>query len=356
VIDLDAILGNYDLEKLTIATLASHTALQIMHGAKAEGFRTTLVVLSDRLWFYEHFAHLVDEFIVISSWSDVCSEHVISRLRSLNAVLVPHGSFVEYVGLNCAEKIPVPIFGLRALFRVEADQKLKMDLLRRAGIPTPRTYSLGDHIDRPVIVKLPGAKGGRGYFISSNAEEVERRLEEYVERSIISSIDEALIQEYLIGVTAYFHYFYSPVLGRLEITGMDIRYESDVDALRRLPPRLTQALVIDPTFTVVGNIPMVLRESLLPKVLEYGLKFVDATRRSLPPGVVGPFCLESVIDRDLNIVVFEFSGRIVAGTNLYIDGSPYSYLYWNEPMSVGRRIAREIKIAVEKGMLKAVLT
>jgi len=107
---------------------------------------------------------------------------------------------------------------------------------------------------------------------------------------------------------------------------------------------------------VVGNIPVVLRESLLPKVLEYGFKFVEVTKRSLPPGVVGPFCLESVIDRDLNIVVFEFSGRIVAGTNLYITGSPYSYLYWNEPMSVGRRIAREIKLAVEKSMLRSVLT
>ncbi|MEM1639802.1 MAG: DUF1297 domain-containing protein, partial [Desulfurococcaceae archaeon] len=74
------------------------------------------------------------------------------------------------------------------------------------------------------------------------------------------------------------------------------------------------------------------------------------------PGVIGPFCLESIITETMDIVVFEFSGRIVAGTNLYIDGSPYSYLYWNEPMSTGRRIARELKMAIEKNVLHRVLT
>jgi len=58
----------------------------------------------------------------------------------------------------------------------------------------------------------------------------------------------------------------------------------------------------------------------------------------------------------MNIKVFEFSGRIVAGTNLYLNGSPYSYLYWNEPMSTGRRIAREVKLAVERGELNKIVT
>ncbi len=67
----------------------------------------------------------------------------------MNAVLVPHGSYVEYVGLDCAEGIEVPIFGLRRLFRVEGDQWAKMDLLRRAGIPIPRLFSVGDDVDGP---------------------------------------------------------------------------------------------------------------------------------------------------------------------------------------------------------------
>ena len=350
------IISRYDLDRVSIATLASHSSLQIFHGAKMEGFKTVAIVTSDRLWFYEQFKHLIDNFIVLNGWRDLCRSDVVEKLVSLNSVIVPHGSYVEYVGLDCAENIAVPIFGLRKLFRVEADQWAKMGLLQRAGIPTPRIYRFGEEIDRPVIVKLPGAKGGRGYFIAKNSKEVEEGLRKRVEQGLIKTFEEAMIQEYLIGVTAYYHYFYSPILNRVEILGADIRYETNVDGLRRVPPDVVAEMDIEPTFVVVGNLPLVLRESLLPKILEYGIKFVEETKKSLPPGAIGPFCLESIIDDNMNIKVFEFSGRIVAGTNIYVNGSPYSYLYWSEPMSTGRRIAREIRLAIEKNRIEDVLT
>ncbi|MBV9263596.1 MAG: DUF1297 domain-containing protein, partial [Candidatus Eremiobacteraeota bacterium] len=43
------------------------------------------------------------------------------------------------------------------------------------------------------------------------------------------------------------------------------------------------------------------------------------------------------------------------GTNLFIDGSPYSYLNYSEPMSTGRRIARELKNALLTNNLRLVL-
>ncbi|MEM0027694.1 MAG: formate--phosphoribosylaminoimidazolecarboxamide ligase [Ignisphaera sp.] len=350
------IISKYDLDRVSIATLASHSSLQIFHGAKMEGFKTIAIVTSDRLWFYEQFKHLIDDFIVLNSWRDLCRGEVVERLISLNSVIVPHGSYVEYVGLDCAENIAVPIFGLRKLFRVEADQWAKMNLLQRAGIPTPRIYRFGEGIDRPVIVKLPGAKGGRGYFIAKNGREVEEGLRKRVEQGLIKTFDEAMIQEYLIGVTAYYHYFYSPILNRVEILGADIRYETNIDGLRRVPPDIIAEMGVEPTFVVVGNLPLVLRESLLPRILEYGIRFVEETKKNFPPGAIGPFCLESIIDDNMNIKVFEFSGRIVAGTNIYVNGSPYSYLYWSEPMSTGRRIAREIRLAIEKNKIEEVLT
>lgn len=354
--NVGTLLKDYDVGKLSIATLASHSALQIVHGAKLEGFKTTLIVKRDRLPFYRGFNHLVDEYVVVDEWSDICSQDVVRKLKELNSVIVPHGSYVEYVGIECAENIPIPIFGLRTLFKVEANQKLKMELLSKAGIPIPKTYSLDEAIDKLVIVKLAGAKGGKDYFIAKDKEVITYKLSKLVEQGTIRNFNEALIQEYVLGVTAYYHYFYSPTLNRLEILGADIRYESDIDGLKRLPPNTYLEVGAEPTFTVVGNIPLVLRESLLPKILDYGEKFVKTTKEELPPGVIGPFCLESIITKDAEIIVFEFSGRIVAGTNLYINGSPYSYLYWNEPMSVGRRIAREIKTAIDKGMLEKVLT
>ena len=53
---------------------------------------------------------------------------------------------------------------------------------------------------------------------------------------------------------------------------------------------------------------------------------------------------------------FEFSARIVAGSNIYMDGSPYYSLLFNENMSMGKRIAREVKIATEKNQLDKITT
>ena len=62
-----------------------------------------------------------------------------------------------------------------------------------------------------------------------------------------------------------------------------------------------------------------------------------------------------IVDKDLKFYVFEISARIVAGTNLYIEGSPYTALRYKEPMSTGRRIARDIKVAIETGKIDKVL-
>ncbi|MFW9926574.1 MAG: DUF1297 domain-containing protein, partial [Candidatus Thorarchaeota archaeon] len=56
------------------------------------------------------------------------------------------------------------------------------------------------------------------------------------------------------------------------------------------------------------------------------------------------------------IVSFEFSGRIVAGTNVWIPSSPYSYLQFNEPMWMGKRIAMEIRELMEQNRLEEALT
>ena len=61
------------------------------------------------------------------------------------------------------------------------------------------------------------------------------------------------------------------------------------------------------------------------------------------------------MDPDLKFYVFEISARIVAGTNPYINGSPYTWLRYNEPMSTGRRLARDLKEAIESDRLQEVL-
>ena len=57
-----------------------------------------------------------------------------------------------------------------------------------------------------------------------------------------------------------------------------------------------------------------------------------------------------------DIVTFEISARIVAGTNPFVPYSPYSYIKYRKKMSMGRRIAMEIKNAIEKDRLEDVIT
>src|SRR3989442_15206057 len=71
--------------------------------------------------------------------------------------------------------------------------------------------------------------------------------------------------------------------------------------------------------------------------------------------MIGPFFLETIVSDQLEFKVFEISTRIVAGTNLFVGGSPHADL--QEPgVSPGRRIAREIRIAQKQGLLADILS
>ncbi|MBI4258374.1 MAG: DUF1297 domain-containing protein, partial [Thaumarchaeota archaeon] len=94
----------------------------------------------------------------------------------------------------------------------------------------------------------------------------------------------------------------------------------------------------------------------LQEVYDMGERYVEASKRLVPPGNIGPFCIEGVYDKDGRFVSFEFSARIVAGTNLYVDGSPYSILTHGESMSMGRRIAKEIRRGTKERKLDALIT
>jgi 5-formaminoimidazole-4-carboxamide-1-(beta)-D-ribofuranosyl 5'-monophosphate synthetase len=71
--------------------------------------------------------------------------------------------------------------------------------------------------------------------------------------------------------------------------------------------------------------------------------------------MLGPFSLETIVTDDLEFKVFEISARIVAGTNLYIGGSPYSDLI-ERGLSTGRRIAQEIQLARDRGVMHEIIS
>jgi 5-formaminoimidazole-4-carboxamide-1-(beta)-D-ribofuranosyl 5'-monophosphate synthetase len=217
----------------------------------------------------------------------------------------------------------------------------------------PKIFKKPEDIDRPVIVKFHGADGGKGYFLAKNFKDFKRKIKLHPESK------KYVIQEYNLGVPMYAHYFHSPLTGETELMGFDKRYESNVDSLGRISARDQMALPkedVDPSYVIVGNMPIVVRESFLPKYIQQGEDVVKISKKIVPPGLFGPFCLETIMTPDEDIVTFEISARIVAGTNPYIHGSPYTWLKYDEPMSTGRRIAREIKIAIKKNQLNKILS
>jgi 5-formaminoimidazole-4-carboxamide-1-(beta)-D-ribofuranosyl 5'-monophosphate synthetase len=340
-------------KEVAIATVCSHSSLQIFHGARLEGFRTLGIAIKERPKYYDAFPLArPDEWLLVDSYEEILDRaHV---LREKNAIAVPHGSFVEYLGAEKLAKLDIPTFGNRQVLGWESDREKQRAWLLSAGVDMPSKIPSPEEIDRPVFVKYYGAKGGKGAFIAKNQEEF---------YAGIKSGQSYTIQEYIVGTRYYIHFFYTPLTkrgyavgkGSLEMLGVDRRDEANIDEMYKLGAQETlRHYGLYPTFVVTGNLPVVLRESLLPKVFEMGARVVERSF-DLFGGMIGPFCLEGIVTDDLRFKVFEISTRIVAGTNLFIQGSPYSDLI--EPgMSTGRRIAREIRLAQKAGRLPEILT
>jgi 5-formaminoimidazole-4-carboxamide-1-(beta)-D-ribofuranosyl 5'-monophosphate synthetase len=335
-----------------VATLCSHSSLQIFHGARLEGLGSLGIAVGKPPRFYEAFPLArPDRFLSLPNLTEM-ARHAPS-LQKEGAVVVPTGSFVEYMGPEAFGELDVPVFGNRRVMAWESDREKEREWLEKAGVPMPQKFADLSSVDGPVIIKYYGAKGGKGFFLAKNPKELVdfRPTGPYV------------IQEYVVGTRYYVHFFYSPLSeegyrvrhGSIELLGMDRRDEANIDELYKLGAQegLRQA-GIRPTFVVTGNVPVILRESLLPQVFDIAARIVD-TSVDLFGGMVGPFCVEGIVTEDLRFKVFEISTRIVAGTNLFPSGSSYSDLVMPQ-LSTGRRIALELKRARAEDRLAEVLS
>ena len=355
--EINDILREYDSKNITVGTLGSHSALNIFKGAKEEGFNTVCVCKKKSEIVYKRFP-LADQILIVEDFGELLDDKVQEKLRQENTILVPHGSFNAYVGTrNIVDKLRVPLFGNRELLHWETDRETQREWLKKAGLTLPKIFENPDDIDGLVIAKFPGAMGGKGYFIADSPESFHKKAKDMLKRGHITreNLENIHLQEYVIGVNVYPLYFYSPLTREVELLGMDRRYESTVDSIGKIPANEQLEINVNPTYTVVGNFPIVARESLLPELLRMGENVVEVSKQIAPPGIIGPFCLETVITDDLKIYTFEISARIVAGSNVGIGTSPYAYLKYGEGMYMGRRIAREIKNAISNNELEKVV-
>lgn len=361
--EINETITSYEKENITLGILCSHSALQLTHGAKLEGFDTIGICLEERKRAYSAFPRAKpDEFLTVEKFDEILTEKNQEKLLEKNTIILPHGSFVEYIGAeNLLKKFHVPIFGNRSSLRWEGKREKQREWLKKAGIQMPKRYEDPSQIDERVFVKFSGAKGGKGFFMASSERELKEKLEKRLEKGTVKEedVENISIQEFIPGIRYYPHYFYSLFNskgaeigdGGLEILGMDRRVEPIDESYRALPD-------VPPEFfdyTVTGNEPLIVREKFLVELIDMGTRVIKASRELFPPGMTGPFCLETIYHPNRGFTTFEISGRIVAGTNLFPMGSPYSPYFFDEPMSTGRRMAREIKEGIKNEGLNKVV-
>ncbi|HTT34659.1 MAG TPA: DUF1297 domain-containing protein [Thermoplasmata archaeon] len=365
-----------------IAAVGSHSALDIADGAVAEGFRTLVLAAKGRERTYSRYFRAVrdatgrpvrgcvDDVWTLSSFSALAEPKALERLAQSHALLVPNRALSSYVPLDTIEDaLPVPLVGSRALLRLEerSERENYYALLERAGVRTPPAFAGPEAIDGLAIVKVPHAtrRLERGFFTAATPTEYREKAAALIASGTVRADDlaTARIERYVIGPVFNFNFFFSPLAARadaLELLGVDERRESSLDGLVRLPAAEQLALGESgrtPRYTVVGHGTLTVRESILEEVFRMGERFVDAAAASHPPGVIGPFCLQTCIDAEGIPWVFDVAVRIGGGTNIHLGlGHPYGNALWREPMSTGRRIAREIRRAREDGRLEEIVT
>ena len=358
---LQNIVKNYDTSDVSVATIGSHSALDIMDGAKSENFHTLVICQKGREQTYNHYNRIIDDIITLPKFSDMLNDEVQQTLISNNSIFIPHRSFTAYLDYDSIENnLKVPIFGNREMLRTEERnvEKNQYYLLEKANIKYPKLFDKPEDIDRLVIVKVMESTRNieRAFFTASTHKEFQEKAEKRINQGIISAEDlaDARIEEFVLGTYFNFNFFYSILNDRVEFLGIDRRLQTNLNDFTSLPAKQQLEIDIELQNIEVGHMPATIRESFLEKVFELGNKFVESTKKEFHPGIIGPFALQSAITKDFELVVFDVSPRVPGSPVLMM--SPYTHYYHGESFGTGKRISMEISDAINENRLEEIVT
>jgi len=363
----------FKVKDITIAVVGSHSALDVCRGAKDIGFNTLVIVEKGRDKTYAKYFKTqlnigcVDEVLYVDKFKDILGPKVQKILKSKNAIFIPHRSFEVYISdySGIEKKFKVPIFGNKRLLRAEerTEKINQYDIFKKAGIKFPKIFENPNEIDRLVIVKVSESERPfeRAFFLASSVQEYNEISSKLLTstRITMSALNSAVIEEFILGVQVNFNFFYSKLNKRLELIGTDTRRQTNLEGLLKLPS-INQNEIIDKInikFEEAGHIAVTILESMLESAFEIGERFQKATNTMFPPGVIGPFSLQTAITPGppkKEIVVFDVSPRMPGSPG--ISATPYTNYLFGESMSMGKRVAIEIKDAIEKNKLKEITT
>jgi 5-formaminoimidazole-4-carboxamide-1-(beta)-D-ribofuranosyl 5'-monophosphate synthetase len=370
---LQDLVESYDPKKITIGVLGGHSALDVCRGAKKHGFRTLAVCQKGRDKTYTKYYKTrgdgrgcIDQTIVLDKFAEITKPHVQKQLQDENTIFIHNRYFWVYFNFNDIENnFKVPIFGTRSMLKLEERNvpKNQYYLLQKAGIRYPQLFKSPIDIDRLAIVKVNEAIRGyeRAFFFASSFADYKKKSDQLLAKKMITkeSLNQAVIEEYVIGTQINFNYFYSALDDELEIMGTDTRRQTNLDGLLRLPAdeQLAVLKYLRPKIIETGHIAATTKESIIESIFELGEKFVATTKKEYPPGIIGPFALQGAMVADKGkeeMVVFDVSLRI-PGSPL-TQFTPHSGYLYGESISYGERIAMELQKAIQTKRLRDIIT
>ncbi len=380
--------------------------------------------------------------LILDKYSDIVK--YVDDLINLECLQITNRAFSVYVGGDetCSvieKKFAVPIVGSRKLLKIENRGEIAKDyywFADQAGIPYPKSYEytvsdkglqFKEPIDEPLLVKAEHAhrEFEREFIFAANSQDLEEKVEKEMEAGTLTkeSLERARAEQIVLGPHANFNFFFSPLdanrawgdaedwyskLYRVsreqtrvclanQFLSIDERRETILDGVKRLPIDIQEKIRRVPSFEVTAHVLMSLRESLLKDMHRYADRFLLATREYEPPGIVGAWCLQTLITWD-RISKYELKPKIKVdftggaeaktavdyglydvpegkeaymhipvtqdvalrhggGTNVHMGiGSQYANAKYRKIMSMGDRIALEMKRAFREKRLGDIVT
>lgn len=371
-----AALARYDRTALALCSVGSHSALDVAYGARAQGLRNLIVTADGRERTYARYyarredpsRGCVDETLQLPDFAALLDAEMQERLLARHAIFVANRSFEVYLHERypydeIERRMLVPFFGNRRLLRAEERDEAENQyaLLERASIRHPRSFASPSQIDRLVMVKAAHATVTfeRAFFLCDSPAQYEEQAARLIAAGMVTpaGLAAARIEEYALGPSVNLNFFYSPMLGELELLGTDTRRQTNLDGLRGLPPsQLGAAANVAVRMEEAGHIATTLTESMLESAFEIGERFVVAAREANSPGVIGPFALQCIIvaGPPKAFVVYDVSLRIPGSPGTRY--TPYSAYLFGRDVSVGERIAMEVVMARDTDRLSEILT
>ena len=380
--------------------------------------------------------------LILDNYSDIVK--YADELVSLECMQITNRAFSVYVGGDerCSvieDKYAVPILGSRTLLKIENRGEVEKDyywFAEQAGIPSPKAYKyevyeegvrFKEPIEEPMILKAEHAHRAfeREFIFAADSRNLEEKVAKEVKAGNLNreTLENGRVEQIVLGPHANFNFFFSPLDAKSswgdaetwfsklyntnieeariclanQFLSIDERRETILDGVKRLPLDVQEKIKKVPSFEVTAHAILSLRESLLKDLHRYADRFLLACREHAYPGVIGAWCLQTLITWDRvskyelkPMVKLEFTGGTEAkkavdyglydihgekdpymhipvtqdvalrhggGTNVHMGlGSQYANAKYKKRMSTGDRIALEILRALKLNQLHELVT